>query len=84
MGQLAVDPAHQGKGLARLLIAAAEERLRGQGFSSVKITVLNTRPELLPIYRHFGFVETGTEEARLSRPVKPGVECHFIVMMKQL
>jgi predicted N-acetyltransferase YhbS len=84
MGQLAVDPVHQGKGLAKLLMAAAEESLRGQGCSAVKITVLNTRPELPPIYRRFGFVETGTEEARLSRPAKPGVKCHFIVMMKQL
>jgi ribosomal protein S18 acetylase RimI-like enzyme len=84
IGQLAVDPAHQGKGLARRLMAAAEERLRSQGCPAVKITVLNTRPELPPLYRRFGFVETGTEEARLSRPVKPGVQCHFIVMVKQL
>jgi len=84
MGQLAVDPAHQCKGLGRRLMAAAEEHLRGQGCTAVKITVLNTRPELPPIYRRFGFVETGTEEAHLSRPVKPGVKCHFIVMMKQL
>ncbi|MFZ1087446.1 MAG: GNAT family N-acetyltransferase [Terracidiphilus sp.] len=83
MGQLAVDPAYQGKGLGRRLMTAAEEHLRGQGCSAVKITVLSTRPELPPLYRHFGFVETGTEEARLSRPVKPGVKCHFIVMMKQ-
>jgi ribosomal protein S18 acetylase RimI-like enzyme len=83
VGQLAVDPAHQGKGLARRLMAAAEEHLRGQECTAIKITVLNTRPELPPLYRRFGFVEAGTEEARLSRPVKPGVKCHFIVMMKQ-
>lgn len=84
IGQLAVDPAHQGKGLARRLMAEAEEHLRRYGCATVEITVLNTRPELPPLYRHFGFVETGTAEARLSRPVKPGVECHFIVMMKRL
>jgi ribosomal protein S18 acetylase RimI-like enzyme len=84
MGQLAVDPAHQRQGLARRLIAEAEQYLRSQGCPTVKITVLSTRPELPPLYRRFGFVETGTEEARLSRPVKPGVNCHFIVMMKQL
>lgn len=84
IGQLAVDPVHQGKGLARRLMAEAEEHLRRHGCSAVEITVLNTRPELPPLYRHFGFVETGTAEAQLSRPVKPGVECHFIVMMKQL
>jgi len=84
MGQLAVDPAHQRKGLARRLMAAAEEHLRRQGCTSVKITVLSTRPELPPLYRRYGYIETGTEEARLSRPTKPGVVCHFIVMVKQL
>ncbi|MGA9069120.1 MAG: GNAT family N-acetyltransferase [Terracidiphilus sp.] len=84
MGQLAVDPAHQRKGLARRLMAEAEEYLRSQGCPTVKITVLSTRPELPPLYRRFGFIETGTEEARLSRQVKPGVICHFIVMMKEL
>jgi predicted N-acetyltransferase YhbS len=84
IGQLAVEPVHQGKGLGRRLMTAAAEHLRAQGCLAVKITVLNTRPELPPIYRRFGFVETGTEEARLARPVKAGVKCHFIVMMKQL
>jgi GNAT superfamily N-acetyltransferase len=84
LGQLAVDPAHQGKGLSRLLIAAAEERLRGHGCQAVEITVLNLRPELPSFYHRFGFVEVGTKEACLSRPVKAGVECHMIVMMKNL
>ena len=47
LGQLAVDPAHQGKGLGHLMVKAAEEhyarRLRGR-----RITVLSMRPELLP------------------------------------
>jgi ribosomal protein S18 acetylase RimI-like enzyme len=84
LGQLAVDPAHQGTGLARRIVAAAEEHLRRQGCEAVEITVLSLRPELPPIYRRFGYLETGTAEAHLSRPVKPGVECHFIVMMKEL
>jgi GNAT superfamily N-acetyltransferase len=84
LGQLAVDPAHQRKGLAVRLIAAAEEHLRRLGCEAVEITVLNLRPELPPIYRRSGYVESGTEEAHLSRPLKPGVECHFIVMSKQL
>jgi ribosomal protein S18 acetylase RimI-like enzyme len=84
LGQLAVDPPHQGKGLARRLMAAAEEHLRRQGCSAIEITVLNHRTELPPLYRHLGFIETGTAEALLSRPIKPGVKCHFIVMVKQL
>jgi hypothetical protein len=43
------------------------------------------RPELLPLYRRFGYVETGIEEEfRPTRALAPGVECHGIKMSKQL
>ena len=84
MSQLAVDPVHQCKGLAIRLVAAAEEHLRGQGCEAVEITVLSLRPELPPIYRRYGYVETGTEEFHPTQPLKSGAECHAIVMVKQL
>lgn len=84
LGMLAVDPAHQGTGLARRIVQAAEEHFRHHGCHAIDITVLNMRPELLPIYRRFGFVETGTEPFRPSRPIQAGVECHCIVMTKPL
>jgi len=85
LGQLAVDPAHQGKGLARIIVQAAEDRLRAEGCGAVDITVLNLRPELPPIYRRFGYVESGiVEEFRTSRQLAPGVEVHGIKMSKQL
>ncbi|MGD0901862.1 MAG: GNAT family N-acetyltransferase [Terracidiphilus sp.] len=84
LGQLAVDPAFQGAGLARRIVAAAEDSLRRQGCEAVDITVLNMRPELPPIYRRFGYVETGTGEFHPSQPLKSGVECHCILMSKQL
>jgi predicted N-acetyltransferase YhbS len=84
LGQLAVAPAHQGAGLGRFIVEAAEEHLRRQGCEAVDISVLSLRPDLRPIYRRFGYIETGTEEFRPSRPLKSGVECHCIVMSKQL
>ena len=84
LGQLAVDPAHQCKGLAIRIVTAAEEHLRRQGCDAVEITVLSLRPELPPIYRRYGYVELGTEEFKPSRPLKSGTECHCIVMVKQL
>jgi predicted N-acetyltransferase YhbS len=84
LGMLAVDPARQGEGVGRKLMKAAEERFRSQGCAGIDITVLNLRPELLPVYRRFGYRETGTEEFRPSRPLKAGVECHCIVMSKEL
>ncbi|MGA2886920.1 MAG: GNAT family N-acetyltransferase [Terracidiphilus sp.] len=83
LGQLAVDPAHQRAGLGRLILEAAEDHLRRQRCEGVDITVLSLRPELPAIYRRLGFVETGTEEFHPSVPLKPGLECHCIVMSKQ-
>ena len=85
LGQLAVDPTHQGRGLARIIVEAAEDRLRAEGCEAVDITVLNLRPELPPIYRRFGYIETGiVEEFRPTRQLAPGVEVHGIKMSKQL
>ena len=84
LGQLAVDPAHQGAGLGRLIVEAAEEFLRRQGCGAVDISVLSLRPELLPIYRRFGYVETGVEAFNPSRALKDGGTCHCVVMSKTL
>ena len=84
LGQLAVDPAHQRYGLAKRLMAAAEEHLRRQGCEAVEITVLSLRTELPPIYRRYGYVEIGAEDFHTTQPLKSGAECHCIVMVKQL
>lgn len=85
LGQLAVDPAHQGKGLGHLMVQAAEDHLRSEGCEAVDITVLSMRPELLPLYRRFGYVETGVvENFRPVRQIAPGVQVHGIKMSKTL
>jgi hypothetical protein len=63
---------------------AAEDHLRRKGCVAIDILVLNLRSELPPIYRRRGFVETGTQQGGLHRTLKPGVECHFIKMSKEL
>ncbi len=84
VGLLAVDPAHQRSGLGQRMMTAAEEHLRSHGCQAVDITVLSLRPELLPLYRKFGFIETGTEEFVYPHPIKDGQACHCIVMSKRL
>jgi ribosomal protein S18 acetylase RimI-like enzyme len=84
LGMLAVDPAHQRWGLGRRMMKAAEDYFRARGCAALEITVLSLRPELLPIYRGFGFVETGREEFHYPHPLAPGLECHCIVMEKLL
>jgi ribosomal protein S18 acetylase RimI-like enzyme len=84
LGMLAVDPAHQGKGLSRQILRAAEEHLRRQGCEAVDIVVLSLRTELPPIYRKFGYAETGIEEFHPAQRLKFGAECHGIAMSKKL
>jgi len=65
IGKLAIDPAHQGKGLGRRLLAAAEETARSLGLPALR---LQTRIELTENHAAFaawGFVET-------SRSAHPG------------
>ena len=83
-GMLAVDPSQQGTGLGRKMVEAAEAHCREQGAKFIDIAVLSLRPELPPLYRNFGYVETGTEEFKPSRPLKAGVECYAIIMSKPL
>ena len=48
IGMLAVDPARQGRGLASLLLRAAEDHMRSAGCEAVDITVLSLRPNFCP------------------------------------
>jgi len=83
-GMLAVDPSCQGMGLGRIMVEAAENHCRRHGCRYLDLTVLSLRPELPPFYRKLGYAESGTEPFRPSRPLRPGIECHCIVMSKAL
>ena len=79
-GMLSIDPAHQGRGLGRVLIAAVESRCRAAGCQRMKIHIVNLRKELPPFYRRLGYVETGT--LPFPTPEEATRPCHFIVMTK--
>lgn len=83
-GMLSVVPAHQGNGLGRRLVDAAERHCAERGCAEMDLWVVNLREELPPWYTRLGYSETGRapwpEEAldELSRPA------HFIIMSKTL
>ncbi len=59
LGKLAVEPALQGRGLAREMVAEAEERARAL---RLPVLELETRVELVEnhaVFQRLGFVETG-------------------------
>ncbi|MEO5903869.1 MAG: GNAT family N-acetyltransferase [Gemmatimonadaceae bacterium] len=79
---LSVDPAFQGKGLARVLIDAVEAHCRKAGCEWLDIEVVNLRLELPPFYAKLGFVPNGTavftDIGKLKR------EAHLDLMTKPL
>ncbi len=83
-GMLAVELSFQSRGLGRALIEFAEEFCRNNGCTVMDLKVLSPRTELLPYYLNLGYENMGTDEFRPSRPIKPGVECHLILMSKPL
>jgi ribosomal protein S18 acetylase RimI-like enzyme len=84
VGMLAVAPGRQRSGVGRRMMQAAEDYLRACGCSAVDITVLSLRTELPPLYRSFGYEETGTMAFEYPHPLKDGLETHCIVMSKAL
>jgi GNAT superfamily N-acetyltransferase len=81
VGLLAVARALQGRGIGRLLMNAAEERLGQQGCRAVDIKVVSLRTELPPFYERLGYRENGTEPFDDPRKTRP---CHFLLMSKAL
>jgi GNAT superfamily N-acetyltransferase len=62
---LAVDPAHQGKGLGRAMVKSAENYCRQQRCKAMDLSVLSLRPELLPFYRKLGMSQPAPRNSTL-------------------
>ena len=81
-GLLSVDPAYQGLGLGKRMVAVAEALCEAMGCRTVSLRVVNIREELAPWYRRLGYRETGaTEPFNDPRAKRP---CHFVEMAKPL
>ena len=80
LGLLAVEPAQQGTGLGRKLVAAAEDYLRAEGCVAVDLRVISQRTPLPAFYRRLGYVEIAT--APFSPSLQTKVPGHYIVMSK--
>jgi ribosomal protein S18 acetylase RimI-like enzyme len=59
-GMFAIDPASHSTGLGKLILAEAERRVREQWrSSSMVMTVINLREQLIEYYKRRGYVLTG-------------------------
>jgi GNAT superfamily N-acetyltransferase len=80
-GMLAVNPEYQGQGLGRALIRFVEQHAAARAATTMGITVVDVRTDLIAFYQRLGYQPTGTAPY-VHRPVIQPV--HFIVMEKQL
>ena len=81
-GLLSVNPSNQRQGIGQILVNEVERRAKEAGCQVMDILAVNVRPELPPIYRRMGYVESGTAPFPANVPTK--VPCHFIKMSKDL
>ena len=82
IGLLALRPELKGRGLGRVLMSRAEEYLAGAGCEVADLRTISARSDLVPMYKHLGYLETGTAEMPESVALK--IPCHFITMSKIL
>jgi ribosomal protein S18 acetylase RimI-like enzyme len=82
LGLLSVQPARQGAGLGRRLVAAAEALARESGSRAMDLRVISARGELLPFYQRLGYEVVRTEPFPAN--LIPKAPAHYILMSKRL
>ncbi len=86
LGMLTVSPDLQAKGIGKQLLTAAESMARHCGCSTIEMTVISVRKELIAWYERHGYAATG-ETAPFPTDPKFGLpkqSLEFIVLEKQL
>lgn len=87
LGMLTVSPELQGGGIGKKLLKAAEDFAKEQQLSTVSMTVISVRKELIEYYERRGYKHTGeTKPFPMNNPKfgNPKQDLEFIVMEKEL
>jgi len=87
LGMLTVQPNLQGKGIGKKLLFEAEAEARNQNCSSIFMTVISARKELIEWYVRHGYTMTG-ERKPFSftdpRFGQPKMKLEFVVLEKKV
>lgn len=62
VGMLTVSPELQNSGIGKKMLAEAENHAKTLGLSTLSMTVVSVRSELIAWYKRHGYVETGERE----------------------
>ncbi|MEN2399990.1 GNAT family N-acetyltransferase [Flavobacterium sp. MC2016-06] len=87
LGMLTVDPELQNSGIGRKMLAEAENHAKSLGLTSIIMTVISVREELIAWYKRNGYVDTGEREAFPSSDIHINISekpLEFIYFEKQL
>jgi GNAT superfamily N-acetyltransferase len=85
LGMFSVAPSYQSRGFGRLMVKAAEQFCQSQGCRFIDVKMLSPRTVLLPFYHSMGYKEIGIEAFPSTRRLKQeGLECHFVLLSKEL
>jgi len=87
LGMLTVDPNLQGKGIGKQLLKAAEEEAKNQTCTSIFMTVISVRKELIGWYVRHGYELTGERKPFAfndPRFGQPKMKLEFEVLEKKL
>jgi ribosomal protein S18 acetylase RimI-like enzyme len=87
LGMLTVKPTLQGKGIGKKLLEAAETEAAQQNCTSIFMTVIDSRKELLEWYERHGYQRTGERKPFAfndPRFGQPKMKLEFVVLEKKL
>jgi ribosomal protein S18 acetylase RimI-like enzyme len=87
LGMLTVSPDLQGAGVGKRLLSAAEDFARENKFSSIVMSVISVREELISWYERKGYVKTGEKKPFPMDDPKFGLpkqHLEFIIMEKPI
>jgi ribosomal protein S18 acetylase RimI-like enzyme len=86
LGMFSVQPTQQGSGVGKQLLLAAEEYATYLGISTIYMTVISLRTELINWYKTKGYKETGEKQPFVEDAVTGThlQKLEFIVLQKML
>ena len=87
VGMLTVSPELQNSGIGKKMLAEAEIHAKTLGLSTLSMTVVSVRSELIAWYKRHGYVETGEREPFPSSDIHINISdkpLEFIFLEKRL
>lgn len=88
LGMLTVDPVRQAAGLGKALLQRSEAVARDWGCGSIRMTVIDSRAELIAFYERRGYARTGKSEPFPMDDPRFGLpkvkELRFVELLKPL